>query len=434
MRTGNSVTRSERGNAALVFLLGLIPLAGAAGVAVDVTRIAHTKADLQVALDGSALAAAALENGSDAAREASGRLFLASGLEEPCLQGVSFTFSSGRVDVRGSCRVRTTMLSLLGTGEVVVTQESAAGWGGGRGIELAIVVDVSGSMAGDIPHLRQATAGIITRIFAGDPTGSRSRVSIIPFSGRVNLVSYGGSWFRPGEIPGTAGAPADGSGAFASVGVWGVGGTSADTRCKISGYTPASPRLCGARRPGDAQWNDSPPSAGALELYEGDAVTCPAPRAQGLTNRRDVLLEIAGRLCAGHGTSTHEGMAWGWRAVSPRWKGLWGDPDLPLSHAATPGKAVIIMTDGRNHPDQAGAPISEAGADAELLRTCAAMRAEGITIHAITYNMNGALSALYRQCTTRPEYEISAESGEELVAAFNTIGTQLSVSEVRLLQ
>jgi hypothetical protein len=50
------------------------------------------------------------------------------------------------------------------------------------------------------------------------------------------------------------------------------------------------------------------------------------------------------------------------------------------------------------------------------------MKSKGITIYAITYNMGGALKSLYEQCTTKPEYSLTAEDGAALEEAFGSIG------------
>ena len=52
------------------------------------------------------------------------------------------------------------------------------------------------------------------------------------------------------------------------------------------------------------------------------------------------------------GTMANLGLVWGWRVLSPRWRGLWdGDlPDeLPLAYAEqNMEKVVILLTDGNN--------------------------------------------------------------------------------------
>src|SRR5699024_3648019 len=49
------------------------------------------------------------------------------------------------------------------------------------------------------------------------------------------------------------------------------------------------------------------------------------------------------------GTTGNLGLAWGWRTLSPSWRGLWGNPDLPLDyHTDFMEKVVVLLTDGNN--------------------------------------------------------------------------------------
>ena len=49
------------------------------------------------------------------------------------------------------------------------------------------------------------------------------------------------------------------------------------------------------------------------------------------------------------GTAGNLGLAWGWRTLSPSWRGLWGDADLPLDYDTDfMEKVVVILTDGNN--------------------------------------------------------------------------------------
>ena len=49
------------------------------------------------------------------------------------------------------------------------------------------------------------------------------------------------------------------------------------------------------------------------------------------------------------GTTGNLGLAWGWRTLSPSWRGLWGDADLPLDYGTDfMEKVVVLMTDGNN--------------------------------------------------------------------------------------
>ena len=65
----------------------------------------------------------------------------------------------------------------------------------------------------------------------------------------------------------------------------------------------------------------------------------------------DAALDGMGAWSRG-GTSGNEGLAWGWRVLSPRWRGLWGGdtPNArPLDYdAADTDKVVVMLTDGNN--------------------------------------------------------------------------------------
>ncbi len=420
------------GNVALIFAVAAIPILFAAGVAIDYTHFYLKSSTTQSALDTAVLAGAVvLSSGDDAAISAAEKFFATNNQNKPVQ--VSFKVEDGIVYGDAFFSLKTSLSGIYGYTKLEAKISSAAASASiGHGVELAIVVDVSGSMGRDIPDLRIAVTSILDQIYRGNETAPETWVSIIPFGGRVNLTNDGLSWFANGEVPGTSGAAQDTGGAFANVGTWGVT-LNPDPKCKIKSYIADFPRICAARRTNSNQWSDALPGTEKFKFFEGDAEVCPVSRAQGLVNSLSVLQKVADNLCAGHGTSTQEGIAWGWRAVSPKWKGLWGDPNLPLDNESSPGKVVVIMTDGKNHPDQSDDAISVSEADAELLKTCEAMKNEGITVYAITFGMNGELSSLYQKCTTKPEYEISAENASELIGAFAGIGKNIMSGPVRLI-
>lgn len=414
----------HRGNVAITFALSMLLIIVVGGGAIEFAAANAAKGQLSDALDSAVLAGAATLSTSDDLAEATAATYLSR--NAPAAKNLSYSFAVKDGVLSGEARATsaTAFLGLIGIQTIPLTVNAAATADPSRGgMELAIVVDVSGSMSGDIPALRTSITELLKTIYAGNERLDDTWISIIPFSGRVNVTNYGKTWFASGQVPDTP--------AFSRADEWGITSNPANT-CKVRSYSASSPRLCASRRTGDNQWSDAPPSVELFRMFTGSAVVCPVPRAQGLTSSRATLQRITDNLCAGHGTSTQEGMAWGWRAVSPRWRGRWGDPTLPLDYAKSPGKIVIIMTDGANHPNQSGDPLTVAQANAELLKTCDAMKGEGIVIYAITYNMGGAISSLYQRCTTLPEYEIAAESYIELRDAFVEIGGRITHGNGRL--
>ena len=161
--------------------------------------------------------------------------------------------------------------------------------------------------------------------------------------------------------------------------------------------------------------------------------TCPAARALGLTAEKSIINARIQSLAAQAGTSTQVGMVWGWRMLSPRWRGLWGNAAMPLDAADSPGKYVIIMTDGENFPWESDDPeLSGDDADQRLLRECTAMKAEGITIFTVAFDMGAALATLYTQCASQPEYHFDVQSNSDLIETFEKLGLTIAGDKTRL--
>src|SRR5262249_44173435 len=82
---------------------------------------------------------------------------------------------------------------------------------------------------------------------------------------------------------------------------------------------------------------------------------CPRQQVTPLTNTKSTLLTAINNFQSITNQHTHVnvGAVWGWRLLSPQWRGVWGgsmnsnnlplDYDEPLSQ-----KAAVIMTDGMN--------------------------------------------------------------------------------------
>ena len=47
------------------------------------------------------------------------------------------------------------------------------------------------------------------------------------------------------------------------------------------------------------------------------------------------------------GTTGNLGLVWGWRTISPTWRGLWGDADLPLDYGTDFMDKVVVHADRR---------------------------------------------------------------------------------------
>lgn len=160
------------------------------------------------------------------------------------------------------------------------------------------------------------------------------------------------------------------------------------------------------------------------------------------------------------GTAIKLGLAWGWRAISPEWAGLWdGDPDKPLAYdAPLMDKAIILLTDGehffwnwRSHDDDTynshgrmdwgrlhdadGNSITSTSSPgpgtAELDRRlgvlCEAIKAKGIKIYTIMLELSSStLEPLFRGCATKPEWYFESPSSSDLDSVFQKIANELA--------
>jgi hypothetical protein len=166
------------------------------------------------------------------------------------------------------------------------------------------------------------------------------------------------------------------------------------------------------------------------------------------------------------GTMGNLGLAWGWRVLSPTWRGQWGSPSpdtLPMDYnTALIDKVVVMLTDGVNQwydwpdhpPGCAGIQNCKLPADADytaygrlsekrlgtsvnstattvintrMTTLCTAMKAKGIIIYTIVLQENDtATQNLYKNCASKPEYFFNSPTAADLAAIFQQIATQLS--------
>lgn len=263
-------------------------------------------------------------------------------------------------------------------------------------------------------------------------------------------------------------------------------------------YSQSDPSTWGRWLNGDNQWDpDGLESELNLDndLYQnegtGPNLGC-SPAITPLVASKTTVLNAIDEMAPWHrgGTMANLGLAWGWRVISPRWRGLWdGDlPDeLPLAYQ-TPNmaKVVILLTDGNNewydYPGTTfkwggsgdnhftGIPgsnvyptspsnyrsqfqnawpgadytaygrlsegrlgttntgIAKSVLDARMLDMCEAMKAQNIVMYTMTFgpSPNSGTQELYRDCATKPEMYMHAATASTLQQNFVTIADELS--------
>jgi Flp pilus assembly protein TadG len=198
---------ARKGNVAVFTAIAGIPIAMAVGVAVDLMDSYGQKSRLQAATDAAALAAARtlMKGGTEASAKAAANDFLKANVKGATAK---FRVTDIQVDtVKGTVRLETkvtnkvTFGGLLGRRKIDV-QASSLAKGAGTSLEIALVLDNSGSMnqGTRIADLRTAGAKFVDVMDADAFVRKKVSISVVPFSSSVNVGSNNASaaWIDKG--------------------------------------------------------------------------------------------------------------------------------------------------------------------------------------------------------------------------------------------
>jgi Flp pilus assembly protein TadG len=380
--------RNEAGNVAMMFGLAIVPILGLAGGAVDLSRRASVEGQLQAAADVAALAAArSIQSGqhsSDddwaerraAAAAAGARMFETNFAAR--VEGIApdpdVDVDEFKVSVAADVDVPTSLLTVLGIrsfkakafAEVVIPSAVE--------IEIALVLDYSGSMQENDKYVRMTSAAqaFIDKIAAERRT--TTKVGIVPFSEYV-LATVRGRDVR--------GTPLADSGDSVTACL-----LNRDHPYSTSGETPY-PAVEASRWPalatGDAACQ--PYVTGSLNLFDlsddftGLSNALSDMRPTGLTN-----IALATEM--------------GWHLLSP---------EEPFDTAGSPTsdrplmKVVILLTDGMQTVEAMGpsGDVSVAAANEGTLELCNNMEAAGLRVFTIAYDLDDpAARTLLTECAS----------------------------------
>jgi Flp pilus assembly protein TadG len=175
------------GSTAIVFSLALLPLFGLAGAALDYSRAAELKSRMSVAADAAALAAARQRTATPAERQKIAKEVFMANMKGYDLGSLSLKV----VDIQSGVRVTADIdqankiLSVIGKkdthikalAEAKINEELS---------EVALVLDVTGSMKNDMGTLKSASREFVELVIGG-ASNPNVRMSIVPFSASVNV-------------------------------------------------------------------------------------------------------------------------------------------------------------------------------------------------------------------------------------------------------
>lgn len=417
----------DRGGVAIVFAVSLIMLMLVIGLAVDTARYQNVASRMQQALDGASLAAAKLladPSLPNSAIEDRADAYFAAALQtlgidvKPASRlVVTIDRSAASVQVKGKVEVPAYFGGLAGLpAKRVLNQESKVVYDI-TNIELAMVLDITGSMNTNdkLNDLKSAAKDVIDTLFDGALSDSNIRIAIAPYAAAVNAGSlanvvsvlptstscYKPCWYCSQVCTDTTGALTD---------------TCVLERTGGSAFTDAAPSGA-AKLPNVSNLASIPPE-----------YSCPAPNVVPLADRthRDDLKNAIDSYTADGMTAGHIGTAWGMYLLSPNWASVFPAESAPKPYDKTVQKTMIVMTDGEFNTAYTGAGDQAAESYAYFDNLCATAKANGINVYTVGFDLNApeALAHL-ESCASAPAQFYDAKTGAQLKDAFKDIADKL---------
>lgn len=444
-------SRDRRGNFAILTGVTISMLAMGVGFGVNTAQMMNTRSALLSALDAAVTSTArdlttGLIEEEDAEEMVTAFLLANVGdgfatgdrvqLEDLEIDRTANTVSAGAVAVIDLA------FPLFSTGQTQEVRVESAAVYSDRKIEVAMMLDVTGSMAGwKIEDLKNAATSAVETLLDGNRRGSeRVRVALVPYAEAVNVGEMADiAVFREqqgkSELPPYEGA------------------SRAYVRANTSSHTDdcASERKLPDLSP---DFSDDGPDERRRDLQgrwykakvnRDDRVeSCPAAEVVPLTSDEDELIDVIENFSAQGVTAGNIGIQWTRYMLSPKWRETIRDARLgkgPAAHDPDEvAKFAILMTDGqfntafagseREKPQQQEGRLSRRSAEA----LCSAMKEDGIEVFTIGFDLNNRsmsaqerrdAKAVLRNCASEDtgaiQHYFEASTGTELDAAFQEI-------------
>lgn len=392
---------NERGGVAIIFGLVIIPAIAFMGVALDSWRAYDSASAASAALDSAALATARAMSDQDLSdielAEVAQNYFDANTANSGASGTVYSNLKvlgdrvSNTVTVSVDTHVPTTFAGILKVDEVAM-QRSATATFNSANIELAMMLDVTGSMRGQkIEDLKAAAKSVADILLGDEASAKRARIALAPYSASVNAGDYAE---------------------------------------RVSDYT--SQDGCVFERAGAHAFDDFPPLAGTFLGAmsdpgdpDNDHYGCPPAPVLPMSNSVTLIKDTINGYGAKGYTAGHLGIAWSWYLISPDWAGVWPAESQPVHYGSDDTiKAVILMTDGQfNTSYENGSQNRTSSQQARLI--CNNMKNEDVIVYAVAFQAPSAARATLEDCASSSANFFDASSGEELKQAFRSIAINL---------
>lgn len=440
------------GNMAMILAISMVPVALAAGAAMDYSRLSNQKNITQAAVD-----AATLAGGKELNRKSNSELkefvreyVKANMSPDDFAQIKKLKFKidrkEGSLKVTAKAKMPTSVMAIAGFSKLKFNIVSAINSGNG-GIELAMVLDNTNSMNADgkLTALKVAAEDFVSTMMQSNSVEDKAKVAIVPFAQYVNvgLSNRGAPWLD---------VPDDSTGEEVcrerrDV----ISKSGCSTKTGYNDGVPYQYESCSSYTYGEPYQSCYSPTSKwkgcvgsrkePLNLQDSGYgvkvpgvmnVSCPSALATLSTNESSLISQIKAMNGTGE-TYIPTGLVWGWRVLSKK-APFNGGVSKSEAKSKKITKAIVLMTDGENSKS-ANLPSSPKHNGSNVVQAnnwttsvCNNIKSEGMVIYTITFGagISPATKALIDSCSSGPGYAFDAGNAGELNTAFSDIAEKLN--------
>lgn len=469
----NDLAKDRRGVVSIYFAFAITGMVLLAVAALDLLRVALVRSRVQAALDASVLAVGYNLTASRAEWEADGKAYFEANLggsimgatiTPPVFDTSKSTTTTNRVVVTATATVPVMITGYTDAGAFELSMSTTARQTTRANVELVMAIDNTGSMAGSKMTAAKSAAKKVSAAMLGSTSGGNNYVGLVPFTETVNVGNSTATkaWiedetgFSKSKWKGCLFERPDADGVFQ------VENTAPTNGHKFRAYRRTDPEYDQSGQTDNAKCNRTAgcKKVGDYLVYvdNNDQSGCTDSKTTFLTASKATIDNDIDDMDADGNTMIASGAMWGWRMLSPSWRGHWDSTSKqPFSHGAGVTKVLVLLSDGDNQVSSAnrnpymnvndvkpwGEIAGTRDGDADnilwhdngnpknvVANYCESIKADGITIFTIPFGNGDDISAnterIMKGCATDANKYFRVTEETKLEGVFDTVVAAVS--------